>query len=102
MTEGLEELIARLNGETARVAWRELERHYARGVVMAVAPEMDLVKTAAHMVHDDKAVIEACLENGSLHPVGDAEARSWHGRDAVLWAVVVAPWVLVQERQEGG
>jgi len=28
----------------------------------------------------------------------DVDARDWERRNPVLWAVVVAPWVLVQER----
>ena len=97
--EELQVIVARLNSETARIAWYELERHYARGVLVTVDPELDLVMTAAHMVRDDKAIIEACMESGKLHQTTDDEARAWSGRDAALWAVVVAPWVLVQERE---
>ena len=31
------ELIARLNSETAKIAWHELQKHYAHGNVLAVA-----------------------------------------------------------------
>jgi hypothetical protein len=99
MKENIEETIARLNGETARISWQELERHYARGVLMTVAADMDLVMTAAHMVRDDKTVIESYLETDQLHPTSEDDARDWHKRDPDLWAVVVAPWVLVQERK---
>lgn len=97
--EDIKETAARLNTETARINWRELERHYARGVLMTVAAEMDLVMTAAHMARDDKVIIEACMEKGHLYPTTDENARDWHERDPDLWAVVVAPWVLVQERE---
>lgn len=100
MAEALKETIARLNGETARISWKELERHYARGALMTVASDMDLVMTAAHVVRDDKTVIEAFLETGQLHPTTEDDARNWLERDPDLWAVVVAPWVLVQERDD--
>src|SRR5690554_6148842 len=35
-----------LNGETARIAWRELERHFARGAVVTVDPGLDLIDVA--------------------------------------------------------
>ena len=98
MQDDLGEVITRLNGETARISWQELERHYARGMLMTVAGDIDLVLMAAHMVHDDKLAVEASIDAGQLYPTTDAEARDWHERDPVLWAVVVAPWVLVQER----
>jgi len=98
MSGPLNETCARLNAETARIGWRELERHYARGVLVTVSGELDLVMTAAHMVRDDRDIIEACMESGRLHPTTEDEARAWSGQDSELWAVVVAPWVLVQDR----
>jgi hypothetical protein len=59
---------------------------------------LDLITAAAHMVHDDKTAIEAYIEAGQLHPTTEDDARDWHERDPELWAVVIAPWVLVQER----
>ena len=37
---------ARINQETARLPWRELQRFFAQGRVIAVAPELDLVELA--------------------------------------------------------
>jgi len=34
-----------------------------------------------------------------LGPVTDSQARAWIDSDATLWAVVVKPWVLVQEAE---
>ena len=98
MADDLQKTISRLNGETARISWQELERHYARGVLINVDPELDLVMVAAHMVRDDKMAIEAYLDAGQLRPTTDEDARDWGDRDPTLWAAVVAPWVLVQER----
>ena len=98
MKENLEQTIARLNGETGCISWQELERHYARGVLMTVTADQDLVMVAAHVVRDDKTAIEFCLESGHLYPTSEDNARDWLERDPDLWAVVVAPWVLVQER----
>ena len=37
---------------------------------------------------------------GRIERLTTATARDWAARDPDLWAVVVAPWVLVQERVE--
>jgi hypothetical protein len=33
-----------LNVQTGKIAWRELARHFARGVVICVGPGQDLVQ----------------------------------------------------------
>ena len=97
MSETDEILRARLNAETGQLRWYELERHFARGVVIRVAPGLDLIDVAVCMTQDDKESIAAWMADGRLAHVSPDEARGWHEADCVLWAVVVAPWVLVQE-----
>ena len=53
MKENFEQIKVRLNTETARIEWKELERHFARGVLLTVSSELDLVEVGAHMIHDD-------------------------------------------------
>jgi len=94
VTDEREALRARINGETARIDWRDLERHFARGVVLRVADGGDLVEIALAMALDEQATVAAALERGELARASEDDAESWQGRS--LWAVVVAPWVLVQ------
>lgn len=89
----------RLNAETGRIRWSELERHFARGATVTVAPTLDLVEVAACFVDDDTERVQSWLELGEVARTGDDEARLWAAADAELWAVVVHPWVLVQEPQ---
>lgn len=89
----------KLNRETSKIAWSELERFYARGVVFAVDPALDLIAVAIAMHQDDKSTVEAWLSEGGLVRVGDSQAQQWTDSHQTLWAVVVAPWVLVQEPQ---
>jgi hypothetical protein len=95
-----EELIAHFNAQTAKLAWPELARHFARGVVVKVAPAMDLVAVAVAMAQDRADEIETWTQAGQLQRANDDDARYWHEQDSVFWAVVVAPWVLVQEYSE--
>jgi len=87
-----------LHAQTARVAWPELEKHFARGVVIRVAEGLDLVEVAVCLANDDKPFVEGWLAAGQLGYLDLKTARDWAGRDPDLWAVVVAPWVVVQER----
>ncbi len=98
MKENVEQLTARLNTETACISWQELERYFARGILMTASPDLDLVQLGAHMIHDDKIIIDAWLEAGELRKTTDDDARGWSEGEPLLWAVVVAPWVLVQEK----
>jgi len=87
---------ARINAETARIAWRELQRFFAQGHALYVAPDLDLVDVALQMQYDNRPMIESWLATFRLAPVSDAQALDWFENDAVLWCVVVKPWVLVQ------
>lgn len=97
MTSPRDILRAKLNLETAQLAWPELERHFARGDVIKVAPGMDLVDTALHIAENNTATVQAWLAEGRIGRAELADAEDWHARQPMFWAVVVAPWVLVQE-----
>ena len=90
------ELHDKINRETARVHWSELERHFAHGSVVYVSEELDLVEVALRIAHDDKTAITAWMNEGKVAKVSDVQALSWQAADAVLWASVVSPFVLVQ------
>ncbi len=92
-----EELRAKLNSETAKLPWAELQRHFASGAVIKVAAANDLVDVAVAMARDDTAVITAGMEAGTIVRASAEDARCWEQDDRLLWVVVVAPWVLVQE-----
>lgn len=96
------ELYVQLLGETARISWSELEPLFARGVLLRVAGELDLVSVAEAVALDQKQQVTAWLTSGMLERLQAAEAADYVARDPELWAVVVSPWVLVQERHGGG
>lgn len=90
-----------LNAQTGRLTWPELVRHFARGAVVVVAQGEDLVTVAESMVGDDQDVIKRLSEEGRLRRARDDDARCWDENNTRFWAVVVAPWVLVQESMDG-
>jgi hypothetical protein len=91
-------LRAKINGETARMRWEELERFFASGVVIAVAPELDLVDVALRMANDDEEAFMRWMNEGRVGRASDAQAAAWHEANTELWAVVVKPWILVQQK----
>ena len=99
MEEALLPLRTRMNLETARITWAELERHFASGRVIQVVAALDLIEVAACFVEDNATQIKAWLTSKQIGALTDDTAKSWVAEQPDnLWAVVVAPWVLVQER----
>jgi len=91
------ELHDKINRETGRVQWKELDRHFASGSVVWVSASLDLIDVALRIAHDDKDSITRWMNEGALAKVSDVQAQSWFEADATLWASVVSPFVLVQE-----
>lgn len=89
---------AKLNGETALIHWHELQRFFAQGVVMSVAPHLDLIEVASAMGLDDIARVKVWFEAGELAHVSDELATRWFTDNPELWTVVVKPYILVQDK----
>jgi hypothetical protein len=91
-------LYAKLLGETARIGWSELERFFARGILLRVARDLDLVSVAEAIANDNTTQVAQWLSAGLVERVQSETAADFAARDPELWAVVVSPWVCVQER----
>ncbi|CAG0124945.1 hypothetical protein RHDC2_00791 [Rhodocyclaceae bacterium] len=89
-------LRAKVNLETSRIAWKELQRFFASGAAISVSSELDLVEVALQISEDNKVQVEQWLVSGQIGKVSDEQAKAWYEADADVWAVVVSPYVLVQ------
>ncbi len=87
---------AKVNLETARIAWRELQRFFASGAAIYVSGDLDLVEVAFQLSADNKNQVKTWMDAGQVAPVNDKQALAWFEADADMWAVVVSPFVLVQ------
>ena len=85
-----------MHGQTAQLAWSELARFFAAGKVLFIAPELNLVEVAAAVSADDTEQVSKWLELQQLSSVNDQQAADWQQSDQLMWAVVTAPWVLIQ------
>ena len=100
MTDQSSTLYAKLLGETAPIRWQELQPFFARGALLWVEGGLDLVAVAQAVAENDQARVAQWMIQGLLCKLEDSRAEDLLSRDPQLWAVVVAPWVLVQERAE--
>lgn len=91
---------ARINSETGKIPWLELQRFFANGSTLYLDSELDLVEVACAFLEDDVESVKAWTDQGRLAAVSDSQAKNWVAGDESLWAVVVKPWVLVQELAE--
>ena len=89
-----------IHSETSKIAWSELQRFFAAGRAIYISPDLDLVEVALQVSNDNSDLVRKWMDGDKLAPVSDDQARYWIGTDAIVWAVVVKPWVLVQEMKE--
>ena len=87
---------ASVNLETAQIAWKELQRFFASGAAIAVSPQLDLVEVAFQISEDNADQVAQWMQAGLLGRVSDQQALVWYEANAVVWAVVARPYVLVQ------
>ncbi|MFA5678596.1 MAG: DUF2288 domain-containing protein [Pseudomonas sp.] len=93
------ETYAAIVGATAQIEWKDLEPHFARGELLVVASGLDLVEVAQALIDDDSAAVQGWMQQSQFGAATDEQAADWHQRNPdTLWAVVIRPWVLVQER----
>ena len=85
-----------LNLETAKIAWKDLEVHFASGNVINVSPELDLIDVAMVITKDESEQLKAWTDQRLIDSVTDQQAKIFHDTQATVWAVVIKPWILVQ------
>jgi len=86
-----------LNLEIGKLGWDELERHFARGVVVIVSDQLELIEVATRFAEDKKDEVENWMHANQITRANDEHAKIWNNSNPVFRAIVVAPWVLVQE-----
>lgn len=94
------ELRDKLNRETARIPWADLQPHFARGSAVYVAPDLDLIDVAMLFAEDRSEAIHSLMAQQRVVLVTEVQAANWADQERSMWAVVVAPWVLVQPFSE--
>ncbi|MEM7408476.1 MAG: DUF2288 domain-containing protein [Pseudomonadota bacterium] len=89
-------LRAKINAETAQIAWTGVQRFFAQGKAVFVRPELDLVDVAFVVARNQGDVLQTWIDAQQVLPVTVEQALEWVEADALMWSVVVRPWVFVQ------
>lgn len=88
---------AKINFETSKIPWVELQRFFAAGKVLQVSEDLDLTEVALQMSQDQVAEIQSQIDSGEISVLADEKAKDLFDRQASVWSVVIKPYVLVQE-----
>jgi len=85
-----------INLETAKIAWKDLEVHFASGNIINVSQELDLIDVALVITNDDSEQLKTWTEQGMIDAVTSEQAKEYADTQATVWAVVIKPWILIQ------
>ena len=91
-----EELVAKLNGETAIVAWQEIERFFAKGNLLLIAKDVDLINCAADMSMDNGEAVGKLINAEKIQAMPVGFVKDNCKPETEFWTVVVAPYILAQ------
>ena len=88
---------SRFTKEMAEISFQELQKFFAKGQLILVNENLNLVEVAVEIHLDNTAQIQTWLDTDKLVRAHDEHAKKWVAERSVFMAVTVAPWVLVQE-----
>jgi len=86
-----------LNLETGRINIKELLPHFARGVLIQVQANLDLVNVGIQFKQDNSKQVEKWLKTSEVAPPNKQNIIRWQNENTEFWALVISPWVLAQE-----
>ena len=83
--------------ELAEISFQELQKFFAKGMLIKVANHLDLIEVALQIHADNAAQVKHWMDNQDIERAHDEHAKVWVTNRSLLMAVTVAPWVLVQD-----
>lgn len=97
MTKDVEELKQKLNRDTGKIRWSALNQYQQEDAIITVSKQLDLIAVASEFVNDNSGQVSGWIEQEKIGKISLEVAQNWEQEDPELWALVVSPWVLVQE-----
>ncbi len=83
--------------ELAEISFQELQKFFAKGMLIRVASHLDVVEVALQIHADNADQVQQWMDNQDIERAHDEHAKVWVEKRSLLMAVTVAPWVLVQD-----
>ena len=85
--------------QTARIGFTELALWHAKGAIVHVDDSLDLIKIATEFSADSRDSIAKLVREGLVKKIDDETAKHWVNEKILVWAVVITPWILVQQNR---
>jgi hypothetical protein len=86
-----------LEKECAQISYKELERFFAKGALILVEKDLNIIDVAEVIQEDNSKALETWIQKGQVVRVHDEHAIKWSKNHSDLLAVTMTPWVIVQE-----
>lgn len=93
MAKSREELLQ----ECAPIAYKEIEQFFARGTLVLVSQNTDIIDVALIVQADNSKALDSLIRQGKVIRVHDEHAIKWNKNNTLLMAITAVPWLLVQE-----
>ncbi len=92
-----DDLRTRLSKERGPIDYLEVQKFFAKGVILMVDAQLDLVDVAEKIHADDTDCIENWISAKLVVRAHDEHAKKWLDKNTRFEAVTMMPWLLVQE-----
>ncbi len=86
----------KVNQETSKIPWSELQRFFAQGLAVYISSSLDLIDVADAFSKDNITLVDKWMRQQKVHLVTDQQAGKWIQEETQVWAAVVKPWILIQ------
>ncbi len=86
-----------LQQECAPIVYKEIEQFFARGMIVIVSEELDILDVALIIQADNSDELEKLITQKQVTRAHDDHAIKWSQENATLMAITAVPWLLVQE-----
>lgn len=83
--------------ECAPIAYKEIEQFFARGMLVLVSGDIDIIDVALVIQSDNSNQLEKLIKQEKVIRVHDEHAIEWSQANTQLMAITAVPWLLVQE-----
>ncbi len=89
----------RFEKELGQISFQELQKFFAKGMMIIVSDQLNIIEVAMSLHQDDVKKIQQWIDGDKIIRAHDDHAKQWVKSRIEFNAVTVAPWVLVQEKQ---
>ncbi|VAW42025.1 hypothetical protein MNBD_GAMMA01-33 [hydrothermal vent metagenome] len=86
-----------LQQECAPIFFHEIERFFAKGMLILVAKDVDIIDIALILQADNTKQLQQLIKQEKVTRVHDKHAIQWSKQPTQLLAITAVPWLLVQE-----